>query len=107
MPDSLDHHPAAPQYTADELRAAVRLIDPTAQFPNEFYEQAASAPPESPWLLPFVVVVALAVVRERHGRAADPWLPTETPERRAEFEREREHLRRVARGEAPPPGWGA
>jgi hypothetical protein len=106
MSENLSGAPAEWPYTADELRAAMRLIDPSAQWPDELYEQAASAGPERPWLLPFRVGVALTVVSERLGRATDAWLATQPPAVRADFERERDQLRRVARGEAPPPGWG-
>jgi hypothetical protein len=98
-------NPPLPSYTAEELREAMRLVDPSAQWPDEFYQRAASAPPESPWLLPFRVGVALTVVSERLGRAADAWLASQPPAVREEFEREREGLGRVARGETPPPGW--
>jgi hypothetical protein len=105
MTDTSSGRPPPPAFTADELRAAMRLIDPSTQWPDEFYERAASAPPERPWLLPLRVGVALTVVSERLDRGTDEWLATQPPAVRADFERERELLRRVARGEAPPPGW--
>ena len=111
MSESPGSRPAAFSFTSDELRAAVRLLDPTAELPAEFYSRAASAPPDSPQLLPPRVLVALTVVSERIGRAADAWLAARADEEavreRSAFERERELLQRVARGETPPPGLGA
>lgn len=104
MPETSSGNPALPPYTAEELREAMRLVDPSAQLPDDFYEQAVSAPPERPWLLPFRVGVALTVVSERVGRAADAWVASQPPEVRAQFEREREELRRVLREDTPPPG---
>lgn len=104
--DASSGGPAELAFTADELRAAMRLLDPALALPDEFYAGAAAAPPDSPWLLPPRVLVALTVVSERFGRAADAWLAAEPPDARAEFERERELLPRVTRGEAPPPGLG-
>jgi hypothetical protein len=91
-------------FTADELRAAMRLVDPSSEYPDEWYETVANAPPETPWLLPIRVGVALTVVSERLRRIADAeWTTAET---RRVYLAERALLERVARGEAPPPGFG-
>jgi hypothetical protein len=91
-------------FTAAELRAAVGLLDPEWNAPDEWYEQVASAPPESPYLLPVRLGVALTVVSERLRRIADEeWTD---PELRARYVTERTLLELVARGKAPPPGFG-
>jgi hypothetical protein len=94
-------------YTADELRAAMRLIDPTATVTDSLHRTMATASREAPWLLPYRLGVALTLVSERLRRVADAWLERETPEVRAQFEAERMLLERVARGDAPPPGLGS
>lgn len=96
--------PPPPSFTPDELRAAVRLIDPATEWPDELYEQIAAAPAESPWLLPYEVGIALTIVSDRQRRATDEWLATQPQAVRARFERDRDELMRVARGESPPPG---
>ena len=105
MPASPDEPPAHSPFTVDELRAAVRLIDPNTAWPDELYEQIASAPDDSPWLLPYSVGVALTVVSDRLRRSSDEWLAKQPAAVRAAFSHDRETLMRVARGEAPPPGW--
>ena len=93
------------RYTADELRAAMRLIDPAVTMPDWLQQSATASSP--PRLLPYRLGVALTLVSDRLRRAADVWLAGETLEARAEFEAERALLERVARGLAPPPGLGA
>jgi hypothetical protein len=104
MTDAGSHRSERFTFTADELRAAMGLVDPTARHPDEWYDQVANAPPESPWLLPIRVGVALTVVSERLRRIADAeWTAAET---RRVYLAERALLERVARGEAAPPGLG-
>lgn len=92
------------RFTADELRAAIRLVDPTWNASDDWYNQAANAPSDVPWLLPPRVGIALTVVSPRLRRVADAaWTEKETRRRYLE---ERALLERVARGEAPPPGFG-
>ena len=103
--DVPDRQPSDLPYTVDDLRAAVRLVDPTADLPNEFYERAVAASSDDPHLMPSRVIVALTVVSEKFRRATDSWLAGVPPRSRARFERERDLLLRVARGEASPPGF--
>jgi hypothetical protein len=97
--------PSAFTFTAAELRAACRLVDPQWNAPDEWYEDVASAPAESPYLLPVRVGVALTVVSERLRRIADAtWNDAEF---RAQYLADQALLERVARGEAEPPGFGS
>jgi hypothetical protein len=90
-------------FTADELRAAMRLVNPGWNPPAGWYDEVAAARSDRPMLLPPRVGVALTVVSERLRRIADAtW--TE-PEMRDAYLRDRPILERIARGEAPPPGW--
>ncbi|HEY5062862.1 MAG TPA: hypothetical protein VII52_15080, partial [Gemmatimonadaceae bacterium] len=59
-----------------------------------FYEQIRKARVDRPYLIPVRLGVALTMVSDRLRRAADAWLGGESPEVRADFEREREMLER-------------
>ena len=91
------------RFTADELRQAIRLLDPNWTAPPNWYADVASAPVDMPYLLPIRVGVALTVVSERlHAMVDLAGMDLDTSRI---YLRERELLERVARGEAPPPGW--
>lgn len=106
MTSSSADGPFGLRYTAEELRAAMRLVDPTATVPDWLHHSATTASASTPHLLPYRLGVALTLVSDRLRRAADAWLAEESPEVRAEFEAERALLQRVARGDVPPPGFG-
>ena len=94
------------RFTAAELRAAMHLVDPKSIKPDSYFEDAAAASSESPWLLPLRLVVAPTVVSERFGRIADASLLRMPNAEREEFQQERHLLARVARGELAAPGLG-
>jgi hypothetical protein len=89
----------------EELRSALRLIDPDG---GEWHAELVKrwvASEDPPYFLPFQVLLALTVVSSRIREATDGWLSGLAAEERAEFQRERALWECVSKGEITSPGW--
>jgi len=92
--------------TVEELRDALRLIDPTSATWSVDVLERWATPGEHPHLLPLEMLYALTAVSPRLRKAVDDSLAGVPPADREAFERGRNVWDRVSRGEIPSPGWG-